>query len=148
MTKERYEYLLQSMVDANMNMVRVWGGGMYEHKAFYDLCDEKGILIWHDMMFSCAMYPATEDFLANVEEEIRYQITRLQAHPSIALWCGNNEDLGAITWYEESKNNMARYIVDYDRLNEGVVGKTIKAVDPSRRWWPSSPSSGEGEYTD
>ena len=148
MTKERYEYLLQSMVDANMNMVRVWGGGMYEHKAFYDLCDEKGILIWHDMMFSCAMYPATEDFLANVEEEIRYQITRLQAHPSIALWCGNNEDLGAITWYEESKNNMARYIVDYDRLNEGIVGKTIKAVDPSRRWWPSSPSSGEGEYTD
>ncbi len=148
MTKDRYEYLLQSMVDANMNMVRLWGGGMYEHQEFYDLCDEKGILIWHDMMFSCAMYPATEDFLLNVEEEIRYQITRLQAHPSIALWCGNNEDLGAITWYEESRKNMLRYVVDYDRLNEGVVGKTIKATDPSRRWWPSSPSSGEGEYTD
>ena len=148
MTGERYEHLLQSMVDANMNMVRLWGGGMYEHKIFYDLCDEKGILIWHDMMFSCAMYPATESFLANVEEEIRYQVNRLQAHPSIALWCGNNEDLGAITWYEESRANMTRYIVDYDRLNEGVVGKTIKAADPSRRWWPSSPSSGEGEYTD
>ena len=149
MTKERYEHLLQSMVDANMNMVRLWGGGMYEHKAFYDLCDEKGILIWHDMMFSRAMYPATEPFLSNVEEEIRYQVNRLQAHPSIALWCGNNKDLGAIARYEESRADMARYIVDYDRLNEGVVGRTIKATDPSRRWWPSSPSSsGEGEYAD
>lgn len=121
MTGERYEHLLQSMVDANMNMVRLWGGGMYEHKWFYDLCDEKGILIWHDMMFSCAIYPATDPFLSNVEEEIRYQVNRLQAHPSIALWCGNNGD---------------------------VVGKTVKAADPSRGWWPSSPSRSEGEHID
>ncbi len=147
-TKDRYRRLLTDMVDANMNMVRVWGGGQYEHEFFYELCDELGILIWHDMMFGCAMYPATESFLENVTEEIKYQIPRLKTHPSIALWCGNNEDIGAINWYEESKNNKERYLADYIKLNDETVGPLIKKLDPSRRWWPSSPSAGEGDFSD
>jgi beta-mannosidase len=145
---ERYDQLLQSCVDANMNMLRVWGGGLYEMEDFYDLCDEKGILIWQDCMFSCSMYPATQEFLGSVEAELRYQVPRLMDHPSLALWCGNNEDLGAIGWYEESKVHPYRYVVDYDRLNEGVVGKVIKELDPKRTWWPSSPSSGPGDFSD
>ncbi|HPZ15118.1 MAG TPA: glycoside hydrolase family 2 protein [Sphaerochaeta sp.] len=148
LTDERYEYLLQSTVDANMNMLRLWGGGMYEKEAFYDLCDEKGILIWQDCMFSCSMYPANQAFLDNVEEEIRYQVDRLAHHASLALWCGNNEDLGAITWYEESRANRDRYVIDYDRLNEGVIGRVIQEQDPNRTWWPSSPSAGVGDFSD
>ncbi|HZJ88021.1 MAG TPA: glycoside hydrolase family 2 protein, partial [Sphaerochaeta sp.] len=148
LTEERYEYLLQSAIDANMNMLRVWGGGIYEHEIFYDLCDEKGILLWQDCMFSCAMYPATEEFLANVEAEITYQVNRLAHHPSLALWCGNNEDLGAISWYEESSKNRDRYVIDYDRLNEGTVGRVIRTLDPARTWWPSSPSAGVGDFSD
>jgi beta-mannosidase len=147
-SEDRYEHLLQGCVDANMNMIRLWGGGLYEMDAFYDRCDEKGLMIWHDCMFSCSMYPATEPFLANVEAELRYQIPRLHDHASIALWCGNNEDLGAIGWYEETKRNPARYIIDYDRLNEGVVGRTIRELDPTRTWWPSSPSAGKDDFSD
>ncbi|MGH0052303.1 MAG: glycoside hydrolase family 2 protein, partial [Sphaerochaetaceae bacterium] len=148
LTHDRYEYLLQSCADANMNMIRVWGGGLYEKDSFYDLCDEKGILVWQDCMFSCSMYPSDPAFLASVEAELRYQVPRLKGHPSLALWCGNNEDLGAITWYEESKRNRDRYVIDYDRLNEGVVGKVIKELDPQRQWWPSSPSAGENDFSD
>jgi len=147
-TDDRYDQLLQNCVDANMNMLRIWGGGLYEKESFYDLCDEKGLLLWHDCMFSCSMYPSNPEFLANVEAELRYQIERLRDHASIALWCGNNEDLGAIGWYEESKNNPMRYVIDYDRLNEGTVGKVIQELDPTRQWWPSSPSAGPGDYSD
>ncbi|HKL59607.1 MAG TPA: glycoside hydrolase family 2 protein, partial [Sphaerochaeta sp.] len=148
LSEERYEQLLQNCVDANMNMLRIWGGGLYEMEYFYDLCDEKGLLLWHDCMFSCSMYPSNPEFLANVEFELRYQIPRLRDHASIALWCGNNEDLGAIGWYEESKNNPWRYVIDYDRLNEGTVGRVIQELDPTRQWWPSSPSAGPGDYSD
>ncbi len=148
LTEDRYEQLLEACIDANMNMLRVWGGGLYEMECFYDLCDEKGLLLWHDCMFSCSMYPSNPEFLDNVEFELRYQIPRLRDHASIALWCGNNEDLGAISWYEESKNNPWRYVIDYDRLNEGTVGRVIKELDPTRQWWPSSPSAGPGDYSD
>jgi beta-mannosidase len=144
----RLEHLLESARKANMNMLRVWGGGRYETDAFYSLCDSKGILIWHDMMFSCALYPATPAFLANVEREIRHQVKRLRHHACIALWCGNNEDVGALTWFPESKKNRDRYIVDYDRLNEGVIGRVVDECDPTRTFWPSSPSAGRGDYSD
>lgn len=147
-TKDRYEKLLRNMLTCNMNIVRVWGGGQYEYDFFYSLCDELGILIWQDMMFACAMYPATDDFLDNVRKEIEYQVLRLKMHPSIAIWCGNNEDLGAIGWYEESKNNRERYLEDYEKLNDQTIGKIVKELDPKRRWWPSSPSAGEGDYSD
>ena len=105
-------------------------------------------MIWHDMMFSCALYPSTPGFLANVEREIRHQVKRLRDHPCIALWCGNNEDVGALTWYPESRKNRDRYIVDYDRLNEGVIGRVVDECDPTRTFWPSSPSAGRGDYSD
>ncbi len=145
---ERYNSLLSACKDAHMNMIRVWGGGHYERKEFYELCDEKGILIWQDAMFSCSMYPSTPSFLENVEQEIKDQVRRIQYHPCLALWCGNNEDLGAITWFEESRKNRDRYLVDYDRLNEGVLHRIIKREDPKRFWWPSSPCAGENDYSD
>ena len=147
-TKAKYERLLSDLVAANQNCVRVWGGGQYETDYFYELCDRKGILVWQDCMFSCSLYPATEEFLASVKDEITHQIKRLQSHPSIAIWCGNNEVLGAITWYDESRTNRDLYLIGYDRLNEGVLGKTIKELDGTRTWWPSSPSAGPNDFAD
>jgi beta-mannosidase len=147
-TPERYEALLEAAAQANMNMLRVWGGGQYERELFYELCDRKGLLVWQDFMFSCATYPATPAFLAEVESEVRYQVRRLRDHPCLALWCGNNENLGALGWYPETRASRDRYLVDYDRLNEGVVGRLVRALDPGRTWWPSSPSAGPGDYSD
>ena len=90
---ERYETLISSASDANMNMLRVWGGGIYEHDVFYDLCDSMGLLVWQDFMFACATYPEEPaSFVAEVGAEARYQVRRLRSHPCLALWCGNNEN--------------------------------------------------------
>ena len=139
--------LLQSAVDANMNMIRVWGGGWYESDAFYDICDELGILVWQDAMFSCSLYPADDDFLAEVDAELRDNVGRLQHHASLALWCGDNELIGALTWYEESIRDRDRYLVAYDRLNR-TVETAIKSTDPAANWWPSSPSPGPLSFGD
>ncbi len=147
-TADTYGDLLESARQAHMNMIRVWGGGQYEYDFFYEICDRKGLLVWQDFMFACAMYPSAPDFLENVRAEAEYQIKRLKHHPSIVLWCGNNEDIGALTWFEESRNNRDRYIIDYDRLNEGVLAQAVKTIDPHRKWWSSSPSAGEGDYSD
>ena len=147
-TREALDDLLSSATAANMNMLRVWGGGQYETEDFYDLCDEKGLLVWQDFMFSCSTYPATPDFLASVEEEARHQVKRLRGRACLALWCGNNEDLGALNWYEVSRQLRDRYLVDYDRLNEGVLGRVVDELDPSRVFWPSSPCGGRGDYSD
>ena len=147
-TRSRIAQLLDSAVAANMNCLRVWGGGRYESEDFYELCDERGLLLWQDLMFSCALYPSSPAFLAEVEAELRHQVRRLADHPSLALWCGNNEALGAIGWYEESKKSPARYIADYDRLTEGTAGRVVRELDPLRPWWPSSPSAGPDDYSD
>ncbi|HRY73837.1 MAG TPA: hypothetical protein P5165_11495, partial [Spirochaetia bacterium] len=147
-TRARLEDLLRSAAEANMNCLRVWGGGRYESEDFYGLCDELGLMVWQDCMFSCALYPSEASFLADVEAETRHQVLRLKDHPSLALWCGNNEALGAITWYEESKKSPARYIVDYDRLTEGVLGRVVRELDPDRTFWPSSPSAGPNDFSD
>lgn len=147
-TRAVYEDLLESARQAHMNMLRVWGGGQYERDDFYDLCDEKGLLLWHDFMFSCALYPATPEFLANVRQEARHQVKRLQTHACLALWCGNNEDVGALTWFKESREQRDRYLVDYDRLNEGILGAAVDECDPTRLFWPSSPCGGRGDYSD
>ena len=139
--------LLQSAVDANMNMIRVWGGGWYESDLFYDICDELGILVWQDAMFSCSLYPADDEFLAEVDAEVRDNVSRLQHHACLALWCGDNELIGALTWYEESVQDRDRYLVAYDRLNR-TVERAIKAVDPRASWWPSSPSPGPLSFGD
>ncbi len=145
---EQLRWLLESARDANMNMLRVWGGGTYESDRFYELCDELGLLVWQDFMFSCALYPSDPEFLESVRREVTCQVLRLKDHASMALWCGNNENVGALNWFDESRRNRDRYLVDYDRLNEGVIGETCRALDPSRLYWPSSPTDGPDEYSD
>lgn len=145
--QEKTNDLLLSAVEANMNMIRVWGGGFYEPDWFYDLCDRLGLMVWQDFMFACNLYPCTEDFLDNVEVEVDYQVKRLSSHPSIVLWCGDNELVGALNWFEESRNNRDRYLVAYDRLNR-TIEKALKKAAPSAIWWPSSPASGYLDYGD
>ncbi|MCK9222425.1 MAG: glycoside hydrolase family 2 protein [Limnochordia bacterium] len=147
-TEERLDDLLTSAVKANMNIIRVWGGGQYEKDVFYQLCDEKGLLVWQDFMFACALYPATPDFLDNVRQEVLHQVKRLRDYACIALWCGNNECLGGLNWFEPSRKNRDRYLVDYDRLYEGTIGKAVQEADPTRLYWPSSPCGGPGDYSD
>jgi len=91
-TDEKYEQLLQYAKNGNMNMVRVWGGGIYENDLFYKLCDEFGLLVWQDFMFACGEYPEYSGFIDNVIKEIEYNVGRLRNHPSLAIWCGNNEN--------------------------------------------------------
>ena len=147
-TKERYEYLIKSSFDANLNTIRVWGGGMYENDVFYDLCDKYGIIVWQDCMFACSLYPTTPDFLSEVEEELEYQIPRLQSHPCIGIWCGNNENYGTINWFPEIREQRDRYLIDYDRLNYSTVGYKVKQLDPVRQFWPSSPCAGPDDFAD
>ncbi|MFC7141244.1 glycoside hydrolase family 2 protein [Halosimplex aquaticum] len=144
-TAERYEHLIRSAADANMNMLRVWGGGYYEDEAFYDLCDEYGLLVWQDFMFSCSLHPADDAFLDTVEEEVRYQVRRLASHPSIAVWCANNENEEALeNWYGDHERHEA-HREDYRALYEETVEPACREEDPSRAYWPGSPSSGPGE---
>lgn len=146
-TKEKTRALLQSAVDANMNMIRIWGGGRYEPDYFYDLCDELGLLIWHDFMFACHLYPSTPDFLSEVDAEVREQAARIGHHASIALWCGDNELIGALNWFEESRTDRDRYLVSYDRLNR-TIETALKETLPQANWWPSSPSPGPMNFGD
>ncbi|MCU4975523.1 glycoside hydrolase family 2 protein [Halobacteria archaeon AArc-m2/3/4] len=146
-TDERVEELLTSATAANMNTIRVWGGGYYELDTFYELCDELGLLVWQDFMFSCALYPATDEFLETVEAEVRYQVRRLANHPSIALWCGNNEnEMSLVNWFDDSEH-IDEFYADYERLNDETIAPAVEAEDPSRTFWPGSPSSG-GLFTD
>lgn len=139
--------LLQSAVDANMNMIRLWGGGRYEPDWFYDLCDEMGLMVWQDFMFACHLYPSTPEFLAEVDAEVRDVVARINHHACIALWCGDNELVGALGWFEASRKDRDRYLVSYDRLNR-TVEAALKAVVPDAPWWPSSPSAGPLAFGD
>lgn len=145
--KEDVRDLLRSAVAANMNMIRVWGGGRYEPDWFYDLCDELGLMVWQDFMFACNLYPSTVKFLTEVEHEVEEVVGRLHHHASIALWCGDNEVIGALTWFPESVKDRDRYLVAYDRLNR-TIETNLKAVDPDANWWPSSPSPGPLSFGD
>ena len=147
-TPERYDQIIRDVAAANMNMLRLWGGGWYEKEEFYDACDRYGILIWHDLMFSCSTYPADQWFLESVEAEIRDQVRRLSSRTCIALWCGNNECLGALGWYEETMANLPLYIKDYETLYVNWIDRILVEEDPSRMYWPSSPCAGPGDYSD
>ncbi|MFM2278314.1 MAG: hypothetical protein RLZZ444_545, partial [Pseudomonadota bacterium] len=144
---EKTEALLQSAVDANMNMIRIWGGGFYEHDWFYDLCDRLGLMVWQDFMFACNLYPSTQSFLDNVEAEVDYQVRRLAHHASIVLWCGDNELVGALNWFEVSKKDRDRYLVSYDRLNR-TIERALEKTGLDAIWWPSSPSVGPLDFGD
>lgn len=140
--------LLQSAIDANMNMLRVWGGGQYEADWFYELCEELGILVWHDFMFSCNHYPATDaHWIASVRTEATQQVRRLSRFACLALWCGDNELVGALKWWEITLDNRDRYLANYVRLNT-VLEEVVMSEAPATPWWPSSPSQGLLDYAD
>ena len=151
-TDSVYQSIVKNAVDANMNMLRVWGGGVYADDAFYEACDTNGILVWQDFMFACAMYPGDEAFLKNVKQEVIDNVSRLQNHPSIALWCGNNEnDEGWHNWgwqkqFNYSKADSTKIWSDYQKLFHDLIPKTLDSILPKNenRYWPSSPSIGWG----
>jgi beta-mannosidase len=124
-----------------MNMLRVWGGGIYERNDFYELCDEMGILVWQDFMFGCSLYPGDQAFLDNVRQEAIDNVKRLRNHPSIVIWVGNNEIESG--WFHWGWKNQfpATLWEDYRKLFYGVLPEVCNALDPSRPYWPSSPSS-------
>jgi len=138
-----YEQTILDAKAAHMNMLRVWGGGFYEKDLFYNLCDKNGILVWQDFMFACAMYPGDRHFLENVKKEAEYQVKRLRNHPSIALWCGNNEvNEGWNHWgwpKDYSPEDSAVVYDHYKKLFEQVLPDVVKAYDPDKSYWPSSP---------
>jgi beta-mannosidase len=152
MTREKYQKLIKDTKDANMNMIRIWGGGIYEDEEFYKACDENGILVWQDFMFAGSFYPADEAFLNNVKEEVKDQVNRLQNHPSIALWCGNNEiDEAIVNWgyqkqFNYSKNDSLQVWKDYKKLFHDVIPNALAENLKSEKniYWPSSPSIGWG----
>lgn len=134
-TNEKYLKLLTLAKDANMNMVRVWGGGIYENELFYNLCDELGLLVWQDFMFACGSYPEHEDFIQNVKEEVNQNVAKLQHHPSIAVWCGNNEN--EWIWFQEQKSSYKK-MPGYKIYNK-VIPDIIKSIDSTLCYWQSSP---------
>lgn len=148
--KEHYETIIENALDANMNMLRVWGGGVYADDTFYEACDKNGILVWQDFMFACAMYPGDDHFVNNVAEEIIDQVERLRNHPSIALWCGNNEvDEGWKNWgwqkqYNYSEKDSTTIAQNNFALFDNFIKDIVNIQDGSRAYWPSSPSIGWG----
>lgn len=152
-TADQYRHLLGLAHDAHFNMLRVWGGGTYENPAFYALCDEFGIMVWQDFMYACAMFPDDEpEFMETADREAREAVTRLRRHPSVVLWCGNNEcqeawELG--DWPERSHRHMG------ERLYDHVLPNAVRQLAPGTPYWPGSPYGGpttrsrsEGDFHD
>lgn len=148
--KEHYDTIIENALDANMNMLRVWGGGVYADDVFYDVCDKNGILIWQDFMFACSMYPGDDHFIENVAEEVIDQVERLRNHPCIALWCGNNEvNEGWQNWgwqkqYKYSEKDSTEIAQNNFALFDNFIKDIVNNYDGSRAYWPSSPSIGWG----
>jgi beta-mannosidase len=146
-TGAHYEKLLNAVVNANMNMLRVWGGGIYENDIFYDLCDEKGILVWQDFMFACAMYPGDKDFLDNVKQEAVDNVKRLRNHASIVLWCGNNENSeGWHRWgWQADRKEVEKAEIwgNYLKVFDSILPNTIAELTDTN-YWESSPKYGRG----
>ena len=146
-TDQDYKKLFEDAIDASMNMLRVWGGGIYENDIFYDLADEKGILLWQDFMFACAMYPGDAKFLENVKQEAIDNVTRLRNHASIALWCGNNENNEA--WHNwgwqanRSEEEKAEIWGNYQKLFNDILPNIVSDLT-NTSYWESSPKYGRG----
>ncbi len=142
-TPERYRAAIANAVDTEMNMLRVWGGGIFETDAFYDICDELGVMVWQDFLFACASYPEEQPFADLVEQEARFNVARLMPHPSLVLWNGCNENLwGYCDWgwkergWVEGRTWGAGYYLE-------LLPRIVAQVDPSRPYWPASPYSGQ-----
>ena len=141
LTADRYEQLLTTARDANMNMLRIWGGGIYEHDAFYELCDRLGILIWQDFMFACAPYPEDDPaFIGEVRAEADYQVRRLRNHPCLALWCGNNEN----QWLHlmRAPRHERQVPVPGTLYYDEILPQAVQALDGYTPYWPGSPYGG------
>ncbi|NXN94233.1 MANBA mannosidase, partial [Rhinopomastus cyanomelas] len=136
--------LLKSAADANMNALRVWGGGVYEQDEFYDICDELGIMIWQDFMFACALYPTDQNYLESIRAEVTHQVRRLKSHPSIILWSGNNENEAAIAsnWFSIPSADREVYVKDYVMLYVNNIREIVLSEDKSRPFIVSSPTNG------
>ena len=145
-----YKQIVESAIFANMNMLRVWGGGIYESDYFYDLCDENGILLWQDFMFAGTMYPGDPEFMQTADNELKEQIIRLRNHPSIALWCGNNEidnawkDWGWQKQFNYSTKDSTELWNNYEKLFHKLIPDLLNKFDTTRNYWPSSPEFGWG----
>jgi len=137
---ERTRRLLEDARAANMNCVRIWGGGYYPEDYFYDICDELGLLVWQDFMFACAVYNLTDEFEENITAEFVDNVRRLRHHPSLALWCGNNEMEDFVDKGEWV--SCHRQKADYIKMYEYIIPKVLKEEDPQAFYWPASPSSG------
>jgi len=124
-THKKYADLLTLAKHANINMVRVWGGGIYENDEFYNLCDEIGLLVWQDFMFACGSYPEKDEFIANVSEEITQNVLRLQHHACIALWCGNNEN--EWIWFQEQ--NLSYKKMPGYKIYHSIIPAILKKID-------------------
>lgn len=135
LTREDYARDLRSAAQANMNMVRVWGGGVYESEDFYDLCDELGLLVWQDFMFSCTLYPGDAAFQALVRDEAEHQVRRLRHRACLALWCGNNE-LEILNEIPLKEPALRR---NYDALFRRILPEAVSAFDGATPYWRSSP---------
>ncbi len=146
----KYKQLIRNALDANMNMLRIWGGGIYENDVFYKLCDEAGLLIWQDFMFACTMYPGDSLFLESVYQEAVDNVKRLRNHPCIALWCGNNEvDEGWHNWGWQKQLNYSiedssKVWNDYKKVFHDILPGVVQQYDPQRFYWSSSPKIGWG----
>ncbi|XP_044013469.1 beta-mannosidase [Aphidius gifuensis] len=140
------EHLLRYSKEANMNMMRIWGGGIYETDEFYDIADEYGIMIWQDFMFACSMYPTNEEFIESVKIEVKQNLWRLKTHVSIVIWAGNNENEAALygNWYGTKDSKI--YRDDYIKLYVDTIKLEINKYDLTRPYIVSSPTN--GKYSD
>jgi beta-mannosidase len=145
LTAETYRELLILAAGANMSMLRIWGGGIYEDEIFYELCDELGLLVWQDFMFACGVYPAHEAFVASVRAEAEAQVRRLRNHPCLALWCGNNEDYEIAQskqLYDHSSDPATDERFPARRIYERTLAEVCTRLDPQRPYRPGSPYGG------
>lgn len=141
-TEKKLDYILESCRRAHFNCVRVWGGGYYPSDAFYDLCDEKGLIVWQDLMYACNVYDVTDTFAENCRQETYDNVRRLRHHASLGLWCGNNEIESAWDHWGDFQKETPYLRADYIRLFEEVLPKAVQEADGETFYWHSSPSSG------
>ncbi len=146
LTPDDYRVQLQQAADANMVMLRIWGGGIYEADVFYDLCDELGLLVWQDFMFACGIYPAHDAFQQSVRAEAEAQVRRLRHHPCVALWCGNNEDYQiaqSLNLYDSAfEGDFTQTGFPARELYEQLLPDVCAALDAQRPYWPGSAYGG------
>lgn len=141
-TRERTERLIQDCIEANFNMIRVWGGGYYPSQDFYKLCDQYGLIVWQDFMFACSIYELTDEFKTSIVKEVKDNVKRLRHHASLGIWCGNNEVESA--WVDWGWPDDPKLKKDYLMIFEEIFPELMQQLDPNTFYWPSSPSTSGG----